>query len=798
MQLSQRCFLAWLTVHAASVSVTTATAAFSNPFSPRRYLQGSSNIPDELWGFQSGSANGHTDAGGMIYDFARDQVILTGSTHDTQFFVADGAAGVDCFVASVPLPIDTNEISASEMEGTSQGVGTAAAGREQGLWKIGDKHRMDTTLTLDRCDLIAHVPLDASDPQSHEHFFLGGTIAVETNSNNQATSVEPLIYELMVKSNAPGTSPVLETSEPLKVPSTGRPETANGVIQNDLIIPSIMTAYNHILYVATVKRVLVVTENSSNAQAMRRIELGLTKFTASDDATEPLIEEWYHGYSTSIMEVKGNGAPSMTSGMFHGDPGLSQVEENQLSIEQEQIEYEIEQMESERDDMHFNFHRHEYKNDGVLISGLEVIDVEDGGEPYLIIAGSAPGTKEGQGVNQTMSRHPFMDTASTFVGDWDGYITKINAQTGNVMMPADAGTQNIVQNTWTYRVATQPKRDDFVQSICVPRFPHFAVTPKAYVPSVIYAIGTTQGIFEHDKNGGAFILQIDLDTMNILWKQQLSGMNVHGLACEVLVDIEAHGTTTRADSKDLVYIAGEVHGEMTAQVLTGEDETTTQPVTTKPFGETDVWVAQLRASDGKVKWIQQIGTDQQERLAKNSNNPSIADGEQDSNIGDTGSGKGALVIDRHGHALVYGTTNGSLMRKKIDGDRNRDIFVLRLHRDDGSYQSVIDLSTNAPSNTPVSTPTDLPIQDVDQPQITAQESRPTYVKTSDSGNNVNYTLVALGVVIPIVLGFIIIAFTSAQQKKAGTYTGASDQTEAALHVEFPSSKRRLTLEVEEI
>ena len=779
MKLSSYSVALWLAT--AANTVTAANTKTNAGLLLRRALQDNKEevALAELWGVQSGSANAHSDAGGMVYDPARDEIILTGTTHDNQFFADDGAAGVDCFVASVPLPDPTTELSASQLADTNAIVGMMAASHERGLWKFGAKHRMTTTNDLDRCDLIVRMNANVTDgATSHAHTFVGGTLAVATNDNNIATSVEPLLYEASITAEGGSAQSTIVTSEPFKVFEAD--EVSSGTVQpkkNDLIIPAIMTAHHHQLYVATIHRLLVVTEASSNASPSMRIALGLTKFTVTDTTSTPLKQEWARTFSTSILEVKGGTTPALTSAMFHGGPGNVP-----MTLQEQEMEEEINEIENE-EEMHFDMHRHEYKNDGVLISGLEVIDVdEDETEPFLLIAGSAPGTKEsrvGPEANHTMSMHPFMDTAHTMVGDWDGYVAKINLRTGEVLKPVDAGTMNLVQNTWSYRLQSQPKRNDFVQSICVPRFPPGTLSDVDYHPAVAYVIGTTEGIIEGDKNGGAFIQQLDLGTMNILWQKQISGSNVHGMACEVLVDVASHGTLTRAESKDLLYIAGEVHGEMTVDVLTGKDEDSTETITTKPNGETDIWVAQLRASDGKVKWVQQIGTDQQDRLAKNSNNPSVSEAQQESNIGETGSGKGALVIDRHGHALVYGTSNGSLIRDKIAGDRNRDIFVLRLHRDDGSYQSILELpATSAPNGDGSSGSTSV-----------ASTGKPamTHAGAAKDGSSINYTIVFLGLAIPAILSTIILIATSGRRPDPMVDPESAEKSDADLVVDFPAN-----------
>jgi len=788
---------------------------FAFPHPTRRSLQDENSNNDNknvVWGLQSGPANGHTDAGGMIYDHERDQILLVGTTHDNQFFKSttpwDGTS-VDCFLATITLPPAADELSQTETSSiSSPQVIEAAAAEEATAWKFDALHRITTMDTLDRCDLIATVSVGVSvsttNGNRHDHTFLAGTIATATmpDDSSKVTAVEPLIYEATLahfQSTMDGEETKIETGAPLQLfagaaiqvdqSDNSHPTTPK---KNDIIIPAIVTAHHHDLYMATIHRLLVVTEATSTAQPMMRLALGLSRFSATDETGNPLLMEWSHVFATSILEVRTDGSrpQAVTSSMFRDVPGMSAKEQEMLEHEQSQIENEVEEMEAEQmaheeELVGMDIHRHEYKNDGVLISGLEVVDTENMDEMYLLVAGSAPGTEEHRGdgaSNQTMSSHPFMDTSksTTYVGDWDGFVAKVGARTGTILRPLEDFN---VANTWSYHLKSQPKRNDFIQSLCVPRFPPGKLDKVDYYPTVAYVIGTTQGIVDGTQNGGAFIVQLDLDTMDVLWKKQIPGMNVHGMACQVLVDTESHGSTTRATTKDLIYIAGEVHGSMKVPVV--EADGTKKEITTTAHGETDVWVAQLKASNGDVNWVHQIGTSQQERLAQNVNNPTISDGEQQSNIGETGSGKGALVLDRHGHAIVYGTTNGPLARKSTSGDRNRDIFVLRFHKDDGSYQSIlpeqketVTSSEGSSTQPPVATSSSSSSSSTEEP---AQTHGGAQVQIST-----NALVIILGLTVPVILGIIIIVATGGQRERAAEQSWNSlPSNPAKLNVGFP-------------
>jgi hypothetical protein len=748
-----------------------------------------------VWGLQSGPANGHTDAGGMIYDSKRDTLVLVGTTHDKQFFPnnsnSSSGSSVDCFVATLTLPPLNKELSHPAMtplEGGSLQI--------VDWWSFSAKQRIQTDSKLDRCDFVTAVWGDL-----HDHYFAAGTMAVDTNVNNTATAVHPFITEIDVTQDKSGivtiaAGPFMEVLRSEINP--GSPTPIYPTVNNNLIIPSAITTHGHTVYLATIYRTLVVQQASSAAKPMYRIELGIAKFNATDlEADAALRMQWSRIYATGIIEAKGDQAPSVMSGFFHGDPGLPPILESQ----QHQIEQEISQLEAEKEEFEqdqLDNYRHSYKNDGVLVSGLEIIETENEADQYMLISGSAPGVKEqregGYENHTTLSIHPFMNERGTYVGDWDGFISKIGAKDGVPLRPfhhptsaptslgAPTGYQPGVTNTWTYTLKTQPRRDDFVQSICVPRIlPELWTHDEPYYPTVAYAIGSTTGRFDGNQDGGAFVLQLDLATMNINWKKQLPGMNVQGLSCQVLVDVASHGTTTRADNKDLLYIAGEVHGQMTVDLGGG------RVIMAEGHGETDIWVAQLQANDGSFRWFHQIGTSLQDRLAKNVNNPTLSEGREEAAIGDTGSGKGALVLDRHGNALVYGTTNGPFAKEKKEPFR--DIFVLRLHRDDGSYRAIIPPpKTASPMGTSGGTSTTAP--------VSAPTSGPTTPPVTGVEDTIDYGVVAAGLLIPIALGIVIILATRRRPRSHPSMEMTETYPKSDIDMPFPPQEQPLPPYVE--
>lgn len=718
---------------------------------------------DYVWGFQTGPSNASSDAGGMVYDYDTDQVIVVGTTYDRQLFTSpaeNGAEGqnVDCYIATVGLPPISNELSESQAAGNPE-LAAMAAQKEHQQWKLSGQTHVITS-SLDRCDLVTSLASEDGMGGSHKHVFVGGTIAVATTDNGKdPMAVDPLIMEADIgfyQGSDEGTNKI-ETGAPLEVgvAHTTNSDPSSQPIKSSITIPTALTSYGHYVYLGSVKRTLSASQETlasmqssqvSQNQLVMQISLVLTKFEVMDGANASLKQTpvWTREYPTDIVENRSpTGGTPVTSSLFYNGPGPN-VSATNAQTQQSQVAQQMQQMESQQaayEDSQLGTYRYQYRYDGVLISAIEVVDTgssED--EAIMLVAGSAPGLP-----GNNTSRFPFMDNSQTFVGDWDGYITKVSARTGIISRPANYASPEFDNNmnTWMYRVASQPKHNDFVQSICVPRLPPGAAFNMSYKPSAVYVVGTTQGKIEGTQNGGAFVISLALDTMNVIWHHQIPGMNVHGLTCEVHVDPATAGIET--EPNDVLYVAGEVHGDMSFEIDRPNGSGTTS-YRTQGHGETDIWVAQFQTFDGSMNWIRQIGTPGQDRLAKSTNNPESVSGLTSAEtIGDAGSGKGALVIDRHGNAVIFGTTQGSLAREKISG-QIRDVFVLRLHKDDGSYQSVLPAKDNAIENDPNRGNEDGTTKDPGNVEV--QHHR-----------GINNTAVALGFVLPVVLTVLIILAT---------------------------------------
>jgi hypothetical protein len=156
--------------------------------------------------------------------------------------------------------------------------------------------------------------------------------------------------------------------------------------------------------------------------------------------------------------------------------------------------------------------------------------------------------------------------------DWDGFLTKVDPETGEI------DEVEGVKANHSVRIQTQPKMDDYINAICV-------------LDDKVYVVGTTDGTMEGFGVGGAFMIKYDIDTLQAIWKRQIPG-KVHGKVCGV------------SEDDDVVYIGGNVAGGLSIEVgamIAGS-------------GLQDVFVSQLSATDGTISWTRQFGSHRDDTL----------------------------------------------------------------------------------------------------------------------------------------------------------------------------------------
>jgi hypothetical protein len=263
--------------------------------------------------------------------------------------------------------------------------------------------------------------------------------------------------------------------------------------------------------------------------------------------------------------------------------------------------------------------------DSVEVSGLIYLD-----SSALILAGYTKGSGPSFGYTD-------LATDTTL----DGFVTKINPENGEVIVAK--------------RISSVMKRsDDRILGIC-----HHESTDEQF----LFVVGMTEGLFDdtnlpegypYDEGGNdAFILKLDLTTMEIVWSRQLgafkahrpqfaNGHQIHGMACTVTADGE------------LVYMAGDIKDGAIMSVR-GEIEFVSA-------GADDIFVAQFRTIDGALQYARQIGSPEDDTLAQGN----------------------SLSTDRNGNLIVLGNTRGGLFREKGNTGVS-DLFSLSVGRLAGEH-----------------------------------------------------------------------------------------------------------------
>ncbi len=257
--------------------------------------------------------------------------------------------------------------------------------------------------------------------------------------------------------------------------------------------------------------------------------------------------------------------------------------------------------------------------------------------------------------------------------DYDGFVTGIHFPSGRPTFNRDDANR-------FDSIEASPPLDDYVHDICLPppnkdktiSFYYvvgssYGTMPAGYSQSEINTniLKGTNGIKDGNQVNrlSAWVSKVDLARKNdraIVWTTQLFATNDNislkgGMA-------EAFGCHVIDADKTKLYIAGTVYNGGTMDSAQ------------KSAGGDDVWVAQLNSKDGSIRWITQIGSSGDEKLART---------------------KG-IEADLNGHAIIFGETTGELYRKRkgekknMDDGSSTDIFITTLDMDTGISESTIE------------------------------------------------------------------------------------------------------------
>jgi len=229
--------------------------------------------------------------------------------------------------------------------------------------------------------------------------------------------------------------------------------------------------------------------------------------------------------------------------------------------------------------------------------------------------------------------------------DMDGFIIKVDPADGQLM--DDNGDSKS-----STRLDSVNKQDDWILNVCNDRFDHDA----------FYVVGKTKGkirdLSDVDQppagSTHAYVAKVNLKSLKAVWLKHFIMTNDDGgvldgesLACTVTPD---------TNGENIIYVGGTVRNGASMQSPNG-------PIPSN--GKDDIFLASMNGSSGKMNWIQQMGTSENDRLA---------------------SGQG-LDVDLFGNAILFAETTGNFYDQHEGGSDAPDLVVLTVNKNDGSYLS---------------------------------------------------------------------------------------------------------------
>jgi len=155
---------------------------------------------------------------------------------------------------------------------------------------------------------------------------------------------------------------------------------------------------------------------------------------------------------------------------------------------------------------------------------------------------------------------------------WDGFLTLVDSETGKI----ENHTYGTYQSHST-RIRSQYDQDDLALGLCIS-------------DDKVFVVGSTTGKIEGKDAGGGFVMKIDVDTLDIIWKKQLVGDGVEATHCDVV-------------ENDL-FVGGNVGLGTRLEEKISRDVTDT----------IDVFVASFNAYDGEIRFLRQIDSRRDDQL----------------------------------------------------------------------------------------------------------------------------------------------------------------------------------------
>mmetsp|Transcript_19643 Transcript_19643/g.24048 ORF Transcript_19643/g.24048 Transcript_19643/m.24048 type:complete len:1048 (-) Transcript_19643:1516-4659(-) len=307
----------------------------------------------------------------------------------------------------------------------------------------------------------------------------------------------------------------------------------------------------------------------------------------------------------------------------------------------------------------------------VRITDLKIV-VLSGEEEMVVLAGTTAGHGRAFGLRADD------DGDSTNEDNLDGFVTKLSGSNGQFWEHTADPTQIPVHTpnqAYTTRIRSQREYTDEVEGICI----HES-------DNALYVVGsttssTTKSNTDNSLTYRAFLQKLNLDSLQTVWTRQIGDTtnlatstngiserrNVFGVGCVVNTQFNT------------VYVAGTTNGGLVS------------PTLTKPYGGDDVFVASYQTATGNVNFVTQLGSDQNDVLAR-------------------GGGDCIAVDPNTGSAILVGSTDGSFMRDTtintaaadtengdVHNQRESAVFVVEI-TPDGRHKMPHSVNYNQKSN----------------------------------------------------------------------------------------------------
>jgi hypothetical protein len=313
----------------------------------------------------------------------------------------------------------------------------------------------------------------------------------------------------------------------------------------------------------------------------------------------------------------------------------------------------------------------------VFVAGMS-LHKDDNGIQYLLVSGSTYGTGEAFGMDATPG-----------TVDEDGFVMKLNVSDGSLFNQS----------------RQRGDKDDFIRGMCNNRgrghpdsdeADHFYIVGGTKSDMTTNNQGQNAGFqlgsgvdakytetWDRDESLMPFLRQIKISDLKSNWTTQWAATpNKPG---SMMVPTNAFAMDCYLDNKGAIFVVGSVLGG--DQMAQGDVEMISH-------GGDDIWVAKIDEATGNVFWLTQLGSANNEKLARH----------------------GSITV-KEDAVIIYGDTGGSMYRLRDEGEdsESTDMFIMSLDEttgavlDDfflgGASTASVTLPVAIPSAEPTSAPT---------------------------------------------------------------------------------------------